>query len=376
MCACVVGEGIANYQISAIARMEEATTVPKSSTYVAVYARVLRPYKGWCPSGSGYRFQLSADGSWSIDNMATASSLANGQVKGVELQQWHNLSLSVDADRITAAINGTQVAAVTDTAFDSGPAAVGTGFHMAAFDNLEIVALRPTAAAPTDSTGSRTGSKGAADNGTASTQAVFSAFTNIQRENASGWYGVAFRTNKDPVTVSHLSRFRVGGNQHSHELRLILFRNTSFSGGGHSPWTPVDLVVNETLASVNIDMRALSASGPSQATTNTAPSYLDSGGFVHAALSAPVTLPAYSRFLLVSQETATVGSDLFYGAAGVQPCAGSIGAGGTLPRLKMLTDKVTIEGGASTADPAARDGWTVLADWEPRAFGPVSFDLA
>lgn len=64
------------------------------------------------------------------------------------------------------------------------------------------------------------------------------------------------------------------------------------------------------------------------------------------------------------------GGDPFYGKADVQPCAGHLGPGGTLPRMKVPTDAITVDGGVSTA--SGKD-WQLLTDYEPRSFGPVSF---
>ena len=49
---------------------------------------------------------------------------------------WLKLSLTFKGQQISVGINGKQVASLTDTAFKSGMAAIGSGWHHAAFDNF------------------------------------------------------------------------------------------------------------------------------------------------------------------------------------------------------------------------------------------------
>lgn len=56
---------------------------------------------------------------------------------------------------------------------------------------------------------------------------------------------------------------------------------------------------------------------------------------MQVSLAAPVPLVKGQTYYLVSQETS--GGDAFYAAALKQPCAGSIGPGGTAPRLNLLS---------------------------------------
>ena len=51
---------------------------------------------------------------------------------------WHTLSLEVAGDSITASVDGKKVASVTDAKFQHGMVAVGSGWHLAYFDDFSI----------------------------------------------------------------------------------------------------------------------------------------------------------------------------------------------------------------------------------------------
>ena len=75
---------------------------------------------------------------------------------------------------------------------------------------------------------------------------------------------------------------------------------------------------------------------------------------VHASFATPLLLPAHRAYYLVASETQ--GGDSFYAAASKQPCAGMLGTGGTLPRMRVLTDALTVDGGVygSAAESSGR----------------------
>jgi galactosylceramidase len=149
----LVSSGHANYAVGVRARIDSSTTESYSSTHVAVWARVLRPYSGWCPALSGYRLRLTPSGEWFLEAAPPASGkamavLAKGVLpSGFDGRAWHELLLTADGSKLTASVDGALLATVQDTSFDSGSAALGSGFHLAAFRAFNLTALRPPAPA-------------------------------------------------------------------------------------------------------------------------------------------------------------------------------------------------------------------------------------
>ena len=64
----ITGEGMQNYAVSATVRVETLSSYAPNNggSYAAVYARVTRPYSGWCPAPSGYRLQVNANATWTL----------------------------------------------------------------------------------------------------------------------------------------------------------------------------------------------------------------------------------------------------------------------------------------------------------------------
>jgi hypothetical protein len=386
----LVSSGHANYAVGVRARIDSSTTESYSSTHVAVWARVLRPYSGWCPALSGYRLRLTPSGEWFLEAAPPASGkamavLAKGVLpSGFDGRAWHELLLTADGSKLTASVDGALLATVQDTSFDSGSAALGSGFHLAAFRAFNLTALRPPAPAAVAATsptvilaaaaagaGAPTAASKSANATLTPALAAFCTFTNVGLQtNVSGWFGFAF-TPQRAITVTHVARFAARGSSRQHDMRIV------------------DAASGEVVSSTTVDI---------------APPVrqLDSTGMVWSALSSPAALTIGQQYYVAAQEAA--GGDPFYGAAAAQPCAGHILAGGTLPRMNVPTDAIKIDGGvqqlalAAPAEavavavavapaPAARgrtadDGgngsggggaWTLLPDWEPRSFGPVSF---
>ena len=354
----IIGEGLQNYEVRTTARIEAnpldidapADADASADPYVAVYARVQRPYAGWCPAGSGYRLLLTGSGAWAVEiaNSVTKgnawTSLASGTIPGVAVRAWVNLSLACNGSTIRATINGVQVASLQDQTLDSGSAGLGSGYHYAAFDSVAILPLRPTPDAILAPVAV------AAATPAPRRLVAVSSFTNVQRTtDMDGWFGMAFTATR-AVTVTDVSRYAAGGNAGNHTLRLL--RNMTDPQTGK-------LTVS-TLAEASVDY-----ADPRRR--------LDSSGLVHVALVTPVVLTAGEHYMLVSRETKA--SDAFFAAASVEPCAGSVGPGGTLPRMVMLTDAIAITGGAMTEDQTMAGGWSLKPDWEPRSYGPVSMAI-
>jgi Ricin-type beta-trefoil lectin domain len=79
-----------------------------------------------------YYLQLSNTGAWSIVRNSTS-----GTVTAPGLDSWQQLSLTFNGDTISAAINGTTVGTVTDSAYASGMIGLGTsGYETDQFSDL------------------------------------------------------------------------------------------------------------------------------------------------------------------------------------------------------------------------------------------------
>ena len=69
----------------------------------------------------------------------TLTTLASGTVTAPGTGTWQHLALTFNGSSISAAINGTTVATVTDTAYASGMVGFGTsGYQTDQFDNLSV----------------------------------------------------------------------------------------------------------------------------------------------------------------------------------------------------------------------------------------------
>ena len=69
----------------------------------------------------------------------TLTTLASGTVTAPGTGTWQHLALTFDGDSITAAINGTTVGTVTDTAYPAGMIGLGTdGYQTDQFGDLSV----------------------------------------------------------------------------------------------------------------------------------------------------------------------------------------------------------------------------------------------
>jgi hypothetical protein len=310
----------------------------------------------------------------------TSVVLAEGTVQAFDPSAWQELTLACLGSKLTATINGQVVAALTDSTYDSGSAALGSGFHHAAFDDFKIKALAPL---PQELVPGHT-------------LAAFTTFTDVKLEVArSGWFGFAFTVmnSTSALTVSHLARFATSKSIRTHRMRLVMAPPPGSNPSGSKAG-----VANAIVANATVDMGA-------------ATKMLDALGFVYTPLSPAVALHSKQQYYLVAEETA--GADPFYSLASAQPCIGHAGggdtlprkytalhtalctdytalctdytlhyaltirclytAGGTLPRMDVPTAAIRIDGGVSTTDPETGGGWQHYPDWEPRSFGPLTF---
>jgi hypothetical protein len=127
-----------NYTVSADALMEQAGAVQLIGRAGTQHS--------FGPAGiNDYYLQLSNTGAWSIIRNNTADSLttlASGTIAAPGTGTWHTLALTFNGDTISAAINGTTVGTVTDSAYASGMVGLGTdGYQTDQFDNLSVQAV-------------------------------------------------------------------------------------------------------------------------------------------------------------------------------------------------------------------------------------------
>jgi Glycosyl hydrolase family 59/Ricin-type beta-trefoil lectin domain/Concanavalin A-like lectin/glucanases superfamily len=154
-----------NYTVSADAMMEQAGAVQ-------LLGRVgtMEPFD---PADiNDYYLQLSSTGGWSIVRNSTGgtlTTLASGTVTAPGLDTWQQLALTFNGHTISAAINGTTVGSVTDSAYASGMIGLGTsGYQTDQFSDLsttlvgsatptgEVIAGDDTAECVDDNAGSST----------------------------------------------------------------------------------------------------------------------------------------------------------------------------------------------------------------------------
>jgi hypothetical protein len=125
----------ANYTVSADALIAQAGAVQ-------LLGRVGTQHS-FGPAGiNEYYLQLSNTGAWSIvrnNTSDTLTTLASGTVTAPGTGTWHHLALTFNGTAISAAIDGTAVATVTDSTYHSGMVGLGTsGYQTDQFDNLSV----------------------------------------------------------------------------------------------------------------------------------------------------------------------------------------------------------------------------------------------
>jgi len=125
----------ANYTVSADALMAQAGAVQ-------LLGRVGTQHSFSPASINDYYLQLTNAGAWSIVRNATSgtlTTLASGTVAAPGTGTWQHLALTFSGSSISAAINGTTVGTVTDSAYASGMIGLGTnGYQTDQFDNLAV----------------------------------------------------------------------------------------------------------------------------------------------------------------------------------------------------------------------------------------------
>ncbi len=127
--------GWTNYTVSADALIAQ-------SGAVQLFGRAGAQAGYFPPAVSGYYLQLSNTGGWQVIREAGnggTSTLASGTVSAPGTGTWQHLSLTFSGSSITAAINNTTVATVTDSTYSTGMVGFGTaGYQTGQFDNLSV----------------------------------------------------------------------------------------------------------------------------------------------------------------------------------------------------------------------------------------------
>lgn len=243
----------------------------------ALYVSVCGRMAGWSGVGAsnfpGYCLRLWSDGKWTL-TAPYPTTLASGEValSPSGLAEWHKLGLRFSGPKITAFIDGKELAQVSSTAFPLGLVALTSGWHAASFDNFEV---KPTSPAP------------AVKNGLLASvdRLSFDYYTRNclpqpvdapLRNDWSGKVGMELRVSGDnDVVITDLLRFMVDGNWLKHDLELLEVQSQS-------------TVVS--LAKVTLDM------------TNSSALTVDSLGFTPVKLATPITLSKGKTYHLVTSE--------------------------------------------------------------------------
>ena len=133
----LVGDpGWSNYTVSVDVNLQQAGTV----TLLGRANTQLRPqYRQ-----AAYQLRVDETGAWGLvkaDQGGNRTTLVSGQVAALGLDTWHKLKLTFSGNAITARIDKTQLAAITDTSFVSGQVGFGVvGYQADQFDNLSVTA--------------------------------------------------------------------------------------------------------------------------------------------------------------------------------------------------------------------------------------------
>ncbi|TPX02170.1 hypothetical protein FJ656_23785, partial [Schumannella luteola] len=125
-----------NYRASVDVRFETGVA---SDNYAALGARSSGGGSSNNLNGTPYAIKLGSDGGWQF--LRYGQAVSTGTLGGADWDAaaWHALSLRVAGDRITAWVDGEQLADWTDpAAVLSGYVDLASGFHYTWFDDLEV----------------------------------------------------------------------------------------------------------------------------------------------------------------------------------------------------------------------------------------------
>ncbi len=107
-----------------------------SKTYAAVCAR-MTGYDGFnAVTTPAYCLAVFVNGQWAL--LVNSAPALTGNLSGFVSTVPHRLSVSVAGPIVDVYLNGTLLGELTDTTYAQGNAAVGSGWHAAAFDDFEV----------------------------------------------------------------------------------------------------------------------------------------------------------------------------------------------------------------------------------------------
>jgi hypothetical protein len=114
-----------------------AAPVPSDVVFAQACLRTAGAWP-WTSPMPGYCLQVFHNGTWAV--VAAEDTLASGivPVTPFDPAQQHELRIAAAGSSITAALDGLQLAAVTDTQFASGSAALGGGWHPISVDRITV----------------------------------------------------------------------------------------------------------------------------------------------------------------------------------------------------------------------------------------------
>lgn len=91
---------------------------------------------------NGYEFDLHATGAWRLSRHSAATPaplvLVHGTLAGFRPGVWHAIALRFRGKQLSATVDGTQVTQVTDGAYKTGLAGLGSSWDLVQFDNLKV----------------------------------------------------------------------------------------------------------------------------------------------------------------------------------------------------------------------------------------------
>lgn len=123
-----------NYTVSVDVNMQQAGTV----TLLGRANTQTRPQS----RQAAYQLRIDDNGAWSLvkaDRGGNKTTLVSGNRGNMGLNVWHNLKLTFSGNQITAKIDDTQLASISDASFLYGQVGLGVvGYQTNQFDNLSI----------------------------------------------------------------------------------------------------------------------------------------------------------------------------------------------------------------------------------------------
>lgn len=107
--------------------------------YVQVCGRITT-YNGFNAAANqdGYCLRVDLHGKWSVTNQVGGAALAVGALAQFSSAAPHTLHISFADASIAASIDNTSVALLSDSTYATGNVGLGSGWHVASFNNFEI----------------------------------------------------------------------------------------------------------------------------------------------------------------------------------------------------------------------------------------------